>query len=95
MLHLDQRQIGFGSHVPAALGREVIRMPVNGDDLRRVLEQVAVEGQVVSHVVSGRRVLQVAHVLAEDRLAILDQAEAVLEFAAERQHLRLAIEAFR
>ena len=62
-------------------------MAVDRDQLRRMLVELSVEREVVGDVVGRRRVLQVAHVLAEDRLTVLDQAEGVLELAAEGQNL--------
>ena len=56
-------------------------------------EEIAIERQIVLRVCRGGCVFQIAHVLAQHCLAVLDQAKAVLELAAQGQDLRLAVKA--
>ena len=53
-----------------------------------MVEQLAVEREAAAVLGECRSVLKVAHVLGQDRLTILDQAEGVLQLAAQGQNRR-------
>ena len=67
-------------------------MPVGGERLWFVLEQAPVQIQVVPIIAVSRGVFQISLVLGNDTLSVLDQAESVLELAAQRQDGRHALE---
>ncbi len=60
-------------------------MLVHHDKVRLKIEELAVERQVVAVVLECGGVLQIAHVLGEDRLAVSQQAEGVLQLAPHRE----------
>ena len=89
VLYLDHRQAG-------CLGifrRQVFGMHVGRDRSWRVIEQRGVMGDVAAVVVVGPGVFQIADVLRQDRLSLLQQAESVLQFATGGQQVRGGVEA--
>ena len=71
MLHRNQWHIAGVGKLVTALGGKIIRVGVDGDNLRPVIKQRGVELQVVAVVALGARVFQIAHVLGDDGLAVL------------------------
>ena len=93
VLDRDERQALLRRHLLTLLGGEVVGMAVDSDEFGPMREEIAIERQIVLRVCRGGSILEVAHMLAQHRLAVLDQAEAVLELATQSQDLRLAVEA--
>ena len=60
-------------------------MGIDGDDLRFMPVKPCIEIEVFKIVLVGAEILEVAHVLGQDCLAMLYKAKAVLEFATERK----------
>jgi hypothetical protein len=85
MLHAD---LALGMADPRApCGCSSSRDAVVGDGARRDAEEVLQAGERLLEELHGLEVFQVADVLAEDGVAALGQAEGVLQFAAEGEHL--------
>jgi hypothetical protein len=95
VLNLFQRQTVAHGPFPAQLGGQVLRMPINREDVRFVVEQLAVEREAAAVLDKGYDLLEIAQVLRKDRLPILEEAEGILELAAHRQNRRSCSEALR
>ena len=95
MLDLDQRNRLRGGASARELGRKIFRVLVGDQRDGPMIEQLGVKGKRAAIVVERLGVLQIALVLRQDRLAVLDQAERRLELAAHRQQWRRGVKAAR
>ncbi len=95
VLDLDQRQAGIGGQFAAVPGRAVIRVPVDHDRLGLVAVQALVQLERLLPGIAGAGVLQVAEVLRQHGLPVAQQAEGVLQLAAEREQGARLLEAAR
>ena len=83
VLYLDHR--AFACHLETALRGQVLRVLIDGDDVWGMIKEVFVKAQIACHIIVRSHILQIAHMLGDDRASVLDQAERVLLFRAERQ----------
>jgi hypothetical protein len=82
---LDPEQVHVGQ-VERVLGGQVLRMQVMGHDLRVDVEQPAEMLDALGERAQGLGVLQVPDVVGDKGVAILGQAERVLQFGPAGQH---------
>ena len=87
MLHFHQLQTVGLCLFPPQPGREVIRMFIDGNTHRPVIEQAPVQLQVVKVIPEGHGIFQIPDVLRQDSPPGFQQAEGVLQFTAHRQQL--------
>src|SRR6185437_6709037 len=71
--------------LPRVAGSDIIRVQVVDDNLRPDAEELLVEGDVLLKSAEGLVVVEVAHVMAEERLPIAPQGEGRLEMPAHSQ----------
>ena len=95
MLCLDQRRAGGVRQDAPALRRAIIRMRVDSDDLWRMVVKHAIEIEILRDFRIGRSVFEIAHVLAENGFAVLNEAKGVLELRAHSQRLQIFVETRR
>ena len=85
VLGLDQRQRLRSRPRPGEFGRQIFRMPIGDESARGVTEKLGVKRQVLPVVVEGFDVLQIALMLGQDGLAVLDETEGRLELPSKRE----------
>src|SRR5271165_3532663 len=88
VLSLDELQTARPRFLATEFCGQIFGMTVHDDRQWLVIEQPAIEPEILTVIVERRRLFQIAQVLGEDRLAVLDEAKDGLELAAHRQSLR-------
>src|SRR5208282_4944167 len=63
-------------------GRQIFRVTIGDDSDWRVIEKLGVERQILAVVIESFDVLQIALMLREDGLAVLDETKGRLELSA-------------
>ncbi len=82
VLHRDHRKRVLRGDCSAMFGGQVIRMVIDRDRARGVVEQRAILGERTAVVGEGGRVLQVADVVRQHRFAIAQQRKGALQLTA-------------
>ena len=85
VLRFDKRQRLRPRPFARELGRQIFRMPIGDEGARRVVEELSVERQILAVVVESFDVLEIALMLREDSLAVLDETEGRLELSTHRE----------
>ena len=95
VLHFRQvRHMPRGKIAPQFCG-QILGMAIDRDDRRHVLEQSLIRLDRLCVVGEGLGVLQIAHVVRQDGLAVAQQAERALQFTTHRKNRRSSGEAIR
>ena len=95
MLHFLQAQRTSLGHRQTQFARQVFGMSIHRNNLRVVLEELQIRLDRLDVVGMATRVGQISHVVRQNGLAVTQQAEAVLQFAAHGQHRRCRSESVR
>ena len=85
VLRFDERQRLGLRPFTRELGRQIFRMAVGDESARRVMKELGVQPQSLAVVVESLDILQIALMLREDSLAVLDETEGRLELSTHRE----------
>src|SRR6202044_2690881 len=92
VLRLDEGQRLGLRPFARELGRQIFGMAVGDESARRVMKEVGVQPESLAVVVESLDILQIALMLREDSLAVLDETERSLKLPAHRHKLRRRLE---
>ena len=78
VLSLEELQAARPRFLATEFCGQIFGMTVHDDRQRLVIEEPAIEPEILAVIVERRRLFQIAQVLGEDRLAVLDEANDAL-----------------
>src|ERR1700692_266204 len=90
VLYLYQRQIQSRRKLAAELAGEIFRVSIDCNKLGAMAENLVIKIEASAELLVSFGIFQISQMLRQDRLALLQQANGIFQFSAQRQYVSRA-----